>query len=197
MRRRLMVRYTQDSWKNDAPSIQANLWGDDPVPGRRLELGPAEQVVRRVAEPDARQHRDEHPPVLLFGEQDRDHARRRGSALNDAVTSTLLPIFPYSSKQYGAETGASGVLGRRGIPTLWNEAPFLNNQDLFIIKDDYTKVFGKHFVKAGVLASFNKKNEDTDGNGSSQHSRFWGSAGLRWLGLHHRQHPGRLPARAT
>ena len=67
--------------------------------------------------------------------------------------------------------------GGSGYPTLWNEAPFLNNQDLFIIKDDYTKVFGKHFVKAGVLASFNKKNEDTDGNGSSQHSRFWGSTG--------------------
>ena len=29
---RLMVRYTQDSWKNDAPSIQANLWGDDAFP---------------------------------------------------------------------------------------------------------------------------------------------------------------------
>ena len=68
--------------------------------------------------------------------------------------------------------------GGSGYPALWNEAPFLNNQDLFIIKDDYTKVFGKHFVKAGVLASFNKKNEDTDGNGASQHSRFWGSAGL-------------------
>ena len=67
--------------------------------------------------------------------------------------------------------------GGSGYPALWNEAPFLNNQDLFIIKDDYTKVFGKHFVKAGVLASFNKKNEDTDGNGSSQHSRFWGSTG--------------------
>ena len=56
-----------------------------------------------------------------------------------------------------------------------SEAPFLNSQDLFIIKDDYTQVFGKHFVKAGVLASFNAKNEDTDGNGASQHSRFWGS----------------------
>ena len=33
-----------------------------------------------------------------------------------------------------------------------------------------------------MLASFNKKNEDTDGNGSSQHSRFWGSTGLRGSG---------------
>ena len=27
-----MVRYTQDSWTNNAPSIQQNLWGDDPFP---------------------------------------------------------------------------------------------------------------------------------------------------------------------
>ena len=44
-----MLRYTQDSWKNDSPSIQANLWGDDQFPGGRLELGSAQQVVRRVA----------------------------------------------------------------------------------------------------------------------------------------------------
>jgi hypothetical protein len=37
-------------------------------------------------------------------------------------------------------------------------------------------------VKAGVLVSANKKNEDTDGNGSDMHSRFWGSAGLNGWG---------------
>jgi carboxypeptidase family protein len=29
---RVMVRYTADVWKNKAPSIQSNLWGDDPFP---------------------------------------------------------------------------------------------------------------------------------------------------------------------
>ena len=29
---RVMVRYTHDRWKNDAPSFQSNLWGDDPFP---------------------------------------------------------------------------------------------------------------------------------------------------------------------
>ena len=83
--------------------------------------------------------------------------------------------------------------GGSGYPTLWNEAPFLNNQDLFIIKDDYTKVFGKHFVKAGVLASFNKKNEDTMGNGSQQALGLLGFDG-HGAGRYHRQHPGRFPA---
>ncbi len=29
---RIMVRYTQDSWTNNAPNLQSNLWGDDPFP---------------------------------------------------------------------------------------------------------------------------------------------------------------------
>jgi len=29
---RLMVRYTHDTWKNNAPNVQSNLWGDDPFP---------------------------------------------------------------------------------------------------------------------------------------------------------------------
>src|SRR6185312_1192344 len=29
---RMMVRYTQDSWTNNSPNNNANLWGDDPFP---------------------------------------------------------------------------------------------------------------------------------------------------------------------
>jgi hypothetical protein len=43
-------------------------------------------------------------------------------------------------------------------------------------------VFGKHFLKAGALVSYNKKNEDTIGNGSAENSQFWGSAGLNEWG---------------
>ena len=53
-----------------------------------------------------------------------------------------------------------GSLGPYGGGILWNQAPWLNNQDLFVLKDDYSAVFGKHFVKAGVLVSYNKKNEE-------------------------------------
>ena len=50
--------------------------------------------------------------------------------------------------------------GGGGYSTLWNEAPFHNNQDLYVFKDDYSLVFGKHMLKAGALFSTNKKNED-------------------------------------
>src|SRR6185503_10202550 len=85
--------------------------------------------------------------------------------------------FPLSGKEYGNETGHPVFWGGGGYPTLWNEAPFRNNQDLLILKDDYSAVFGKHFVKAGLIGSKNVKNEDSNGNGSSQNSAFWGSTG--------------------
>jgi Carboxypeptidase regulatory-like domain/TonB-dependent Receptor Plug Domain len=181
---RLMVRYTQDSWKNDAPSIQSNLWGDDPFPSVDSNWDqPSKSFVVSLNQTLGNTATN----TLQFSYSANKIEITRGGedlSIHEQVVSRLLPINAYSAKQYGNETGHPVFWGGAGYPALWNEAPFLNNQDLFIIKDDYTKVFGKHFVKAGVLASFNKKNEDTDGNGSSQHSRFWGpnGAGLNGWG---------------
>ena len=85
--------------------------------------------------------------------------------------------------------------GGGGYQALWNEAPFHNNQDLFVFKDDYSLVFGKHMLKAGGLFSTNKKNEDVGGFGSYENSAFWGSDRSAEHGGHHRQHPRRFPAK--
>ena len=188
-----MVRYTQDSWKNDAPSVP-NLWGDDPFPAvdsnwnqpSRSFVASLNQTLGSTA-----------TNTLQFSYSANKIEIRRGGldvGLDTQVTTLLQPIFPYSTKQYGDETTHPVFWGGQGYPTLWNQAPFDNNMDLFIIRDDYTRVFGKHFVKAGVLASFNKKNEDTIGNNSDQHSRFWGAVGPQWVGLKHRERPLRFPA---
>jgi hypothetical protein len=174
---RVMVRYTQDSWKNDSPSIQSNLWGDDPFPAvdsnwnqpSRSFVASLNQTLGNTA-----------TNSLQFSYSANKIEITRGGdlALSNEITSRLVPILGYNNKEYGADTGHPVFWGGSGYAALWNEAPFLNNQDLFVIKDDYTKVFGKHFVKAGVLGSFNKKNEDTLGNGSTEHSNFWGAGGL-------------------
>ena len=175
---RVMLRYTQDSWKNDSPSIQANLWGDDPFPSVDSNWDqPSKSFVVSLNQTLGNTATN----TLQFSYSANKIDITRGGTnpeLATTATNAIQPVYPYSSKQYGNQTSHPVFWGGAGYPALWNEAPFLNNQDLFIIKDDYTKVFGKHFVKAGVLASFNKKNEDTDGNGSSQHSRFWGATGL-------------------
>ena len=51
-------------------------------------------------------------------------------------------------------------------------APFSNNQNLFAFKDDYSGVFGKHFVKVGGIFSYNQKNEDVFDQGSAESSLF-------------------------
>ena len=92
-------------------------------------------------------------------------------------------MFPQAIKGSGAELGHPVFWGGQGYgQALWNEAPFRNNQDLFVVKDDYSAVFGNHSFKAGALYSFNKKNEDSIGNGSAENSAFWGSTGLNDFG---------------
>jgi len=177
-RSRVMLRYTQDSWKNDAPSIQSNLWGDDPFPAvdsnwdqpSRSFVASLNQTLGATA-----------TNTLQFSYSANKIEITRGglnASLNSDITTALRPLFGFDNKQYGADIGHPVFWGGGGYQALWNEAPFLNNQDLFIIKDDYTKVFGNHLIKAGVLGSMNRKNEDTIGNGSDQHSRFWGAGGL-------------------
>ena len=179
---RLMIRYTQDSWKNDAPSIYSNLWGDDPFPAVDSNW---DQPSRSFVASLNQTFGSSATNSLQFSYSANKIKITRGGLnadLNEEILSRLVPIYGYDNKQYGNDVGAPVFWGGGGYQSLWNEAPFLNNQDLFIFKDDYTKVFGNHFLKTGVLFSHNAKNEDTDGNGSSQHSRFWGSAGLNGWG---------------
>jgi Carboxypeptidase regulatory-like domain len=174
---RLMVRYTQDSWKNDAPRVP-NLWGDDPFPSVDSNWDqPSKSFVASLNQTLGTSATNS----LQFSYTANKIEITRGgldTSLGDAVASRLQPIFGYDAKLYGTLTSHPVFWGGGGYGTLWNEAPFNNNMDLFVIKDDYTRVFGKHFVKAGVLVSVNSKNEDTNGNGSQQHSEFWGQAGL-------------------
>ena len=179
---RLMLRYTHDSWQNDAPSINANLWGDDPFPAVDSNWNqPSQSFVAALNQTIGNNANNS----LQFSYSANKIEVTRGGLrpeLNSEILSRITPIFGYGQKQYGENIGHPVFWGGAGYQALWNEAPFLNSQDLFVIRDDYTQVFGKHFVKAGVLASFNQKTEDTIGNGSNQHSAFWGSAGLNGWG---------------
>ena len=175
---RLMVRYTHDTWKNEAPSIQSNLWGDDPFPAVDSTWNqPSHSFVANLTQTIGNSATN----TLQFSYVANKIQIERGGLnpdLNGEVNSLLQPLLGFSAKQYGDDVGHPVFWGGAGYPTLWNQAPFNNNQDLYIVKDDYTRVFGTHFMKAGVLASWNKKSEDTIGNGSDAHSRFWGASGL-------------------
>ena len=57
-------------------------------------------------------------------------------------------------------------------------APFKNNQNLFVFKDDFSVVKGTHFLKAGCILSFNQKNEDVFDQGSASRPQFGDAVGL-------------------
>ena len=174
---RLMVRYTQDAWTNNSPSNNSNLWGDDPFPavdsnwdqpGKSFAISLNQNLGSKAVN------------SLQFSYSANSITVTRGGdtpALNGQINSLIPSIFPSSGHEYPGDEGHPVFWGGGGYATLWNEAPFHNNQDLFVLKDDYTIVFGKHQIKAGGLASFNKKNEDVGGNGSFENSAFWGSGG--------------------
>jgi hypothetical protein len=176
---RLMVRYTQDSWKNDSPSAQETLWGDDPFPavdsnwdqpGRSLTAQLTQNIGSKAVN------------TLTFTYSANVITVTRGGTnpqLNDQLNSAIPGIFPDSIKEYGADRGHAVFFGRESYgDDLQNMAPFKNNQNLFVLKDDYSAVFGKHFVKAGVVGSYNQKNEDVFDWGSGESSQFGDAVGL-------------------
>ena len=179
---RLMARYTQDSWTNKSPNLNTNLWGDDPFPAVDSDWDqPAKSLMLQL------NHNVGSKGVntISFSYSANKIIIDRGGTnpeLNSQILGAIPPIYSLDQKQYGDQTGHPVFWGGGGYSTLWNEAPFRNNQDLFVLKDDYSAVFGKHLFKAGVLFSQNTKNEDSNGNGSAQNSAFWGAAGLNGWG---------------
>ena len=175
---RMMVRYTQDSWTNNSPSNYQNLWGDDPFPAvdsnwdqpGKSFVASLNQTIGSKAVNSLQFSYSANKITVTRGGTDPD--------LNATINSLIPSIFPSSGHEYAGEEGHPVFWGGGGYPALWNEAPFHNNQDLYVFKDDYSLVFGKHLLKVGGLFSTNKKNEDVLGYGSSENSAFWGSGGV-------------------
>jgi hypothetical protein len=169
----LMVRYTQDSWTNKGAERRREPVGRRPVPGGRLELGPAGPLAHRAVHPEHRRARGQHAHLHVLGQRDHRDARRRHSSLNDQINAAIRDL---SGQHQGVrrQPRPPGVLRRESYgDDLQNMAPFKNNQNLFVLKDDYSAGFGKHFFKAGIVASYNQKNEDVFD---------WGSASRRSSG---------------
>jgi hypothetical protein len=180
---RLMVRYTQDSWTNNSPNLQSNLWGDDPFPAVDSNWDqPGRSLVAQLNQTIGSRGVN----TLQFSYSANKIKVTRGGTdpgLNDRINAAIPSAFANTLHEYGADRGHPVFWGGQGYgQALWNEAPFNNNQDLFILKDDYSAVFGKHFMKIGALGSMNKKNEDVGGYGSFEAPAFWGSTGLNGTG---------------
>jgi hypothetical protein len=103
---------------------------------------------------------------------------------NQETLSTINTAFPIGDKLVGDRIGYPGFWGggcsnpcpAAAGQALWNQGPWKNNEQLYIVKDDFSKVLGAHTFKLGFIGTLNQKNEQT-GNESSENAFYWGASG--------------------
>ena len=181
---RLMVRYTQDDWLNGAPNAgESNgLWGDDPFPAVDSNWDQKGQSLvvqlNNTIGTDA-------VNTLTYSYSGNEIELSRGGTnpgLNAEINAGIPSVFPVDGKENGDERSHPVFWGGQGYAPLWNIAPWQNEQDLSVLKDDYAQVFGKHWIKAGVLYSDNIKQENIGGASAFESPQFWGATGLNGWG---------------
>jgi hypothetical protein len=154
-RTRVMVRYIQDSWKADdtifAFDSPTSVVGSDwDQPGRSLVA----QLNRIFGSNMTNTLTFSYSANVITA------SRTGDAAAVDQVNDVLPTIYPASVKEHAgtAQPGLPSGAGPYGH--LWNFAPWKNNQSLYVLKDDFSAVFGRHFLKAGLFLSTNAKNEE-------------------------------------
>jgi Carboxypeptidase regulatory-like domain/TonB-dependent Receptor Plug Domain len=153
----LMVRYINETWIHGEAA--GNFWGDTPFPTLASDW---EQPSRSFAVKLTNTLSSTAVNEFQFSRAGNDifvTTNAAGDTLNQQVAAVFPTVFPRVEG-----TGFPTVgWGDGGYPTLWHQAPWTNHQDLFIWKDDFSKVFGDHTTKFGVLVSHNIKDEQPNG----------------------------------
>src|SRR5882724_11896423 len=159
----LMVKYTNETWTHG--SAAGNFWGDSPFPTLSSDWDqPSHSFAVKLATTLSSTSVNEFQ-FSRAGNNIFITTNKAGEALNNDIASKFPTVFP---KTPGV--GLPTNWGADGYPALWHQAPWQNHEDLFIWKDDFSKVAGSHDLKFGGLVSHNIKNELSQGaNGIAQY----------------------------
>jgi hypothetical protein len=170
-------RYTQDHWSQPFPST-LGFWGDDRYPSIETSWSqPGYQATVKITKLIGSSAVNDFQVSYAAN---KINATRAGTnpGLNDQINAAYTPYFPWSTKKFGTQDSYPIFWGGLGnganSDNLWSQAPWHNNEQLYILKDDFSKVKGAHTFKVGFLASNNQKNEivnPSDGDVPS----YWGA----------------------
>ncbi|HEY0080757.1 MAG TPA: carboxypeptidase regulatory-like domain-containing protein [Pyrinomonadaceae bacterium] len=152
----LMVRWINEKWVHDNAS--GNFWGDSPFPTVSSDWS---QPSKSFAVKLTNTLNSTSVNEFQFSRAGNDIfivTSPETEALNQEIASKFPTVFPHEQRSY-----PSLFWGPGGYNDLWHQAPWTNHEDLFIWKDDFTKVMGSHDMKLGVLFSHNIKNEEARG----------------------------------
>lgn len=159
----LLVKYTNETWTH--LSAAGNFWGDSPFPTLSSDWDqPSHSFAVKLATTLSSTSVNEFQ-FSRAGNDIKIRTNEAGVALNNEIASKFPTVFPKAAGQ-----GLPTFWGADGYPALWHQAPWQNHEDLFIWKDDFSKVSGLHDLKFGGLFSHNIKNELAQGaNGIAQY----------------------------
>ena len=99
-----------------------------------------------------------------------EHGGLYGDALLNAISSAIPTEYSNSIKHAPASipTLWGGLNAYGSYNNYWTIAPWQNSLDLYVAKDDASKVIGRHTIKFGGQISWNGKNEDTSTSASER-----------------------------
>ncbi len=171
-----MGRFTQDTWSNNA--YNAGYWGEDPFPALNDNwIQPSKSIVGKWTRTigttmvnDAEFTYSNNRINITPGGIDPGNGRLYGDALLNAISSAIPTEYPQSIKRDPAGVPTMwGGLGNYGSGNnYWSIAPWNNTLDLYVAKDDASKIIGRHTLKFGLLMSWNGKNEDVSTSSSER-----------------------------
>jgi Carboxypeptidase regulatory-like domain/TonB-dependent Receptor Plug Domain len=157
----IMGRYTHDAWSQPFPST-LGFWGDDVYPSVESSwVQPGSQATIKLTKLFGSTAVNDFQVSYAMNRINADLSGTNPTLMQD-VANAIPNEFPDSDKTAGTNVGMplfNGGLGNGASATIWTQAPWHNNEQLFTLKDDFSKVHGKHTFKVGFLASNNQKNE--------------------------------------
>src|SRR5215472_7016499 len=173
----LMFRFTRDNWTNNAPNgnFALGLWGDDPYPLLESNWAePSAQVVARLTSAIGTSMVND----LEFAYSNNRISMTPGGtdpALLAQTTAAIPPVWPekYKTSKLGIPTLWGGLGAYSSYDSLWLVAPWNNSLDIYTVRDDFSKVLGKHTLRFGGLAGWQGKNEMYGATSATEYPQFF------------------------
>jgi len=167
----LMLKFTNDAWANPLHADEAaGLWGDSDYPALSDSWNqPGKMSIAKIATTISNTAVND---FQFSWSGNRIYISQAGDtpSLNGAINAVMPRLFPFSDKVYGNKAPEPTCWCGAPAGTLGIQGPWFNRQDLFVWKDDFSKVSGKHTFKAGFLYSRNAKDETVGAEGGE----LWG-----------------------
>jgi Carboxypeptidase regulatory-like domain/TonB-dependent Receptor Plug Domain len=107
-----------------------------------------------------------------------------------------LPYFPLTDKAFPLNStpnslgqpgfwgdGPTGIHCAVGVcGTFGQQGPWHNNEQLLILKDDFSKVIGAHTFRAGFIGTQNQKNQRDSNESLTENDAYWSNTADSWGG---------------